>query len=247
MTRIGRGLGPVRIRETLCDFGAHLETLRPDMGTDVGVEPNGIARIGLREHPNRFRSDSRDGTTPPRMDDRKAARGGHDGAQRAIRAVEQGNDVRHADKDAIGALRCLILLAVHLFRLPDVHDVVAMNLVGHDDLAPFGADSLKHYLPVAQHACQIVDESMGDTVRITVIATGFSADAFGGNQKRDYSRKDLFAPTAQDSAGSASSTLSASSLPSPMTSSPAAAPRMATTSANRFADEDYIPDFLKRR
>ena len=94
---------------------------------------------------------------------------------------------------------------------------------------------------------QIVDESMGDTVRITVIATGFSADAFGGNQKRDYSRKDLFAPTTQDSAGSASSTLSASSLPSPMTSSSAAAPRTATTSANRFADEDYIPDFLKRR
>ena len=94
---------------------------------------------------------------------------------------------------------------------------------------------------------QIVDESMGDTVRITVIATGFSADAFGGNQKRDYSRKDLFASTTQDSAGSASSTLSASSLPSPMASSSASAPRTSTTSANRFADEDYIPDFLKRR
>ncbi|MBP3867120.1 MAG: cell division protein FtsZ, partial [Eggerthellaceae bacterium] len=35
---------------------------------------------------------------------------------------------------------------------------------------------------------QIVDESMGDMVRITVIATGFKADAFGGNAPRDYSR-----------------------------------------------------------
>ena len=90
---------------------------------------------------------------------------------------------------------------------------------------------------------QIVDESMGDTVRITVIATGFNADAFGGNTQRDYSRKDLFASTAQNSAASASATLTPAA--SPITTS--APSRTTVNSANRFADEDYIPDFLKRR
>ena len=88
---------------------------------------------------------------------------------------------------------------------------------------------------------QIVDESMGDMVRITVIATGFSADAFGGNSSREYSRKDLFASTTQESAASASSSMT----PSPYSGlSSAARP---TPPVNRFADEDYIPDFLKRR
>ena len=90
---------------------------------------------------------------------------------------------------------------------------------------------------------QIVDESMGDTVRITVIATGFNADAFGGNTPRDYSRKDLFASTAQNSAASASATLTPAA--SPITTS--APSRTTVNSANRFTDEDYIPDFLKRR
>ncbi len=90
---------------------------------------------------------------------------------------------------------------------------------------------------------QIVDESMGDTVRITVIATGFNADAFGGNTQRDYSRKDLFASTAQNSAASASATLTPAASP---ISTPAPS-RTTVNSANRFADEDYIPDFLKRR
>ena len=87
---------------------------------------------------------------------------------------------------------------------------------------------------------QIVDESMGDTVRITVIATGFNADAFGGNTPRDYSRKDLFA---SNSAASASATLTPSA-PSVATPAPA---RTTVNPANRFTDEDYIPDFLKRR
>ena len=90
---------------------------------------------------------------------------------------------------------------------------------------------------------QIVDESMGDTVRITVIATGFNADAFGGNTQRDYSRKDLFASTAQNSAASASATLTPAASP---VATPAPS-RTTVNSANRFADEDYIPDFLKRR
>jgi cell division protein FtsZ len=104
---------------------------------------------------------------------------------------------------------------------------------------------------------QIVDENMGDTVRITVIATGFKANDGRGAPLPaptiDYARKDLFASTSQDSAAAASSSLtplSASSLPSPTLSSSAssASSSTAASSANsRINDEDYIPDFLKRQ
>lgn len=80
---------------------------------------------------------------------------------------------------------------------------------------------------------QIIDESMGDQVRITVIATGFKLDA-PQQSSMDFSRKDLFASTA---------------VPEPVVpSTPASsyAPRP-NTSPTRFADEDYIPDFLKRQ
>ena len=86
---------------------------------------------------------------------------------------------------------------------------------------------------------QIVDESMGDAVRITVIATGFKADAFESS-RRDYSRKDLFANTSQESAASASASIA------PAASQPAV-PRTTIPAGARLSDEDYIPDFLKRR
>ena len=82
---------------------------------------------------------------------------------------------------------------------------------------------------------------MGDTVRITVIATGFKAvETPYQPASRDYARSDLFAATAQDTAAAASS----SSLSS--YSSAAATPRT-SVSVNRAADEDYIPEFLRRQ
>ena len=83
---------------------------------------------------------------------------------------------------------------------------------------------------------QIIDEGMQDQVRITVIATGFKMGA-QQQSSMDFSRKDLFA-----------STSSMSSMSS-MDSTPAAPPVTFSTSSNngRFADEDYIPDFLKRQ
>ena len=99
---------------------------------------------------------------------------------------------------------------------------------------------------------QIVDESMGDTVRITVIATGFKADAFNVTSRRDRTnpRNDLFATNAQDSAAAASSAMSPVPAPSPLSSSAPVntAPRVTVSGpSNRIDDEDYIPDFLKRR
>lgn len=79
---------------------------------------------------------------------------------------------------------------------------------------------------------QIIDEDLGDEVRITVIATGFKHGA--SQSSMDFSpRKDLFASTTPSA---------------PEISSQSAAPVNFSNSPNgRFADEDYIPDFLKRQ
>lgn len=82
---------------------------------------------------------------------------------------------------------------------------------------------------------QIVDDSLGEEVRITVIATGFKPGA--SQSVMDFSRKDLFAPT--DSPDMMPSSNSGSSYNTP--------PNYSTTPNSRFADEDYIPDFLKRQ
>ena len=80
---------------------------------------------------------------------------------------------------------------------------------------------------------QIIDESMNDQVRITVIATGFKAGA-PRQSSMDFAPKDLFASTEAPAASPA-----INSTPSTgFTTSP---------SSGRFADEDYIPDFLKRQ
>ncbi len=82
---------------------------------------------------------------------------------------------------------------------------------------------------------QIVDPEMGDTIRITVIATGFKAN--NNQAAMDFSRKDnMFAPTATNS-------YAASQHNAPQQS----VPLYSTATEPRFADEDYIPDFLKRQ
>lgn len=79
---------------------------------------------------------------------------------------------------------------------------------------------------------QIVDEGMGDQVRITVIATGFKAAAPEQSSMDFSARKDLFASTEPPAASS----------------QPVQSTSFSTTSnSGRFADEDYIPDFLKRQ
>lgn len=80
---------------------------------------------------------------------------------------------------------------------------------------------------------QIVDPELGDTIRITVIATGFNPNS--AQETMDFSRRDnLFASTTQQPMSSVQNV--------------AAQPVRQTHSATpRFADEDYIPDFLKRQ
>ena len=78
---------------------------------------------------------------------------------------------------------------------------------------------------------QIIDEDMKDAVRITVIATGFKMNAAQSSMDFAPLKKDLFASTEAPAP---------QPTPQPVTFS--------TSSSNgRFADEDYIPDFLKRQ
>ena len=72
---------------------------------------------------------------------------------------------------------------------------------------------------------QIVDESLQDTVCITVIATGFKVGS-PSQSTMDFGVK------------------AASPAPEPIASP---TPSFTTSASSRFADEDYIPDFLKRQ
>lgn len=83
---------------------------------------------------------------------------------------------------------------------------------------------------------QIIDENLGDQVRITVIATGF-ARTVQAAMDFDSARNDLFAATApvRDTY-----TSNQSHPTSPVAASASAA-------STRVADEEYIPDFLRRR
>ena len=98
---------------------------------------------------------------------------------------------------------------------------------------------------------QIVDEGMGDAVRITVIATGFAANQFGANSsnRRSAPRTDLFASTSQDTNSSYTpsySSQSSTSAPSAPTISSTPA-RTSVSTGSRLNDEDYIPEFLRRQ
>ena len=74
----------------------------------------------------------------------------------------------------------------------------------------------------------LADEELGDTIRITVIATGFKATS--SQPAIDFGRRDN---------AFGSSTASAQKTSSSQ--------RPLYPSEPRFADEDYIPDFLKRQ
>jgi cell division protein FtsZ len=95
---------------------------------------------------------------------------------------------------------------------------------------------------------QIVDDSLGDQIRITIIATGFTRQP-QATMDFDDARKDLFASTTPSM--QRETFASNSSHPtSPAANAAASAAQAASAAASqtsRVADEDYIPDFLRRR
>ena len=108
---------------------------------------------------------------------------------------------------------------------------------------------------------QIIDERMADNVRITVIATGFKTASNQGSV--DLSNSSLFSSTdpayaastaqynsqtnAKSSVSGSYTTQYASSGMSKPAPSYGAASNSYSAGTNRFADEDYIPDFLRRQ
>lgn len=145
-----------------------------------------------------------------------------EGENRALEAAEQATNSNLLETSIAGASRVLFSIA------------------GGPDLTLSEVDAAARTV----EACadenaniiygQIVDEAMGDKVRITVIATGFKTTP--DTSDRGYSRKDLF--TSTDSAVSRSAAFTPASAK--MSSAP-------SSSASRLSDDDYIPDFLKRQ
>ena len=96
---------------------------------------------------------------------------------------------------------------------------------------------------------QIIDATLGDQIRITVIATGFARQSQAA-MDFDSARNDLFAATQAVSAPASSSTVGAfgrDTYTSNQTHAASPAASSMNAASTRVADEEYIPDFLRRR
>ena len=96
---------------------------------------------------------------------------------------------------------------------------------------------------------QIIDDTLGDQIRITVIATGFARQSQAA-MDFDSARNDLFAATQAASAPASSSAVGAfgrDTYTSNQTHAASPAASSMNAASTRVADEEYIPDFLRRR
>lgn len=96
---------------------------------------------------------------------------------------------------------------------------------------------------------QIIDDTLGDQIRITVIATGFARQSQAA-MNFDSARNDLFAATQAVSTPASSSTVGAfgrDTYTSNQTHAASPAASSMNAASTRVADEEYIPDFLRRR
>lgn len=93
---------------------------------------------------------------------------------------------------------------------------------------------------------QIVDDALGDEVRITVIATGFKGAP--AQSSMDFSRSSLFSSTTPAQAQTQAPATLSQQQPQQQQQYQSSTPLQYSNSPReRFADEDYIPDFLKRQ
>ncbi len=96
---------------------------------------------------------------------------------------------------------------------------------------------------------QIIDDTLGDQIRITVIATGFARQSQAA-MDFDSARNDLFAATQAVSTPASNSTVGAfgrDTYTSNQTHAASPAASSMNAASTRVADEEYIPDFLRRR
>ena len=149
------------------------------------------------------------------------------GDTRAVDAAQQAISSPLLESSIDGATRVLLSIAgskdLGIQEISDAADVVA-NAVDHEANIIFGT---------------VVDESLGDQVRITVIATGFS----DSNVNR---QDELFAAQQSQSKAAASA--------EPQRTAPATSPAQAAPTRNvggtelpNFGNDQFeLPDFLKR-
>ena len=144
------------------------------------------------------------------------------GDTRAVDAAQQAISSRLLESSIDGATRVLLSIAgskdLGIQEINDAADLVA-NAVDPDANIIFGT---------------VVDESLGDQVRITVIATGFS-DA-------NVNRQDQLFGQNQSSASKPASDVS-----TPAHAAPAATRNVGGSELPNFGNEQFeLPDFLKR-
>ena len=144
------------------------------------------------------------------------------GDTRAVDAAQQAISSRLLESSIDGATRVLLSIAgskdLGIQEINDAADLVA-NAVDPEANIIFGT---------------VVDESLGDQVRITVIATGFS-DA-------NVNRQDQLFGQTQSSASK-----SASDASTPEHAAPAATRNVGGSELPNFGNEQFeLPDFLKR-
>lgn len=142
------------------------------------------------------------------------------GENRALEAAQQATNSNLLEASIQGASRVL-------FSIAGGRDLTLTEVADAARVVEACADENANII-----YGQIIDDEMGDTVRITVIATGFKANA--AQSSMDFSRKDLFASTEP-------------AQPAPVAAAATPVTFSTSPSSGRFADEDYIPDFLKRQ
>ncbi|MEG0071843.1 MAG: cell division protein FtsZ [Raoultibacter sp.] len=145
--------------------------------------------------------------------------GAASGENRALEAAQQATNSKLLEASIAGASRVLFSIA----GSPD------LTLSEVDEAARTVESCADENANIIYG--QIIDDDLKDEVRITVIATGFKQVA--AQSAMDFSRKDMFASTAS----------APTTQPEPMRS----AYQQQSAPEGRFADEDYIPDFLKRQ
>lgn len=147
------------------------------------------------------------------------------GEDRAMKAADAATNSKLLESGIKGASRVLFSIAGSPdLTLAEVNE--AANVV--EDCADSNANIIYG---------QIIDKSLDDQIRITVIATGFTQqDDDDDDDDYEDARQNLFAST--------SSNQNRSSYTG---SKNYASDHSSNSNSTKFDDEDYIPDFLKRQ
>ncbi len=146
------------------------------------------------------------------------------GEDRAMKAADAATNSKLLESGIKGASRVLFSIAGSPdLTLAEVNEAASVV----EDCADSNANIIYG---------QIIDKSLDDQIRITVIATGFRQQDDDDDDDYDDRRQSLFANTASSQTNNSYSN-----------SQNHSSSRNANPNNNKFEDEDYIPDFLKRQ